>query len=212
MVEFFHQYDAQATKAQADAYAQYRSSQYYYVHYGRDCSPIFSGVTILFSNLRAWGFAGASTVLELKNDPAIINGPIPTLFGIAILGHEISHWKQGIHRFSFQGEVLARHVERQLQLDLGGPEVPETVLVSRVYPFSVSGLREAGEILNFGIYPYLPYTIGSGLTEAWLRDLAVPVPLNPSVTATPTPPRLPQPKLAPPPPVGTPQPRLGPMP
>jgi hypothetical protein len=204
IVSFFKQYDDQAKANQIAAYEAVEHSTLYGPG-ANDCSSNSPGVTISFEDVSYWGFSGFSDLMILSNDPSIIPGPMPTKFGAAIFGHEISHWDQGIERFSLQGEVLARDVERQLQLDLGGPEVPETVLVSRVNPFSTGGLRQARQILNFGTYRYLPLVI-IGLSEDWLRNLAVPIPVAWD-NGTPEPPQ-PTPGPQPvPPPAGTPGPR-----
>jgi RHS repeat-associated protein len=204
LVNFFKQYDEKAKKSQSSANEMVQRSPLYSsgLH---DCNPKFFGVTISFEDVDYWGFAGISTILVLDKGITVDNGLIPNAFGVTIFGHEISHWRQGIERFSFQGEVLAMHVERRLQLDLGGSERRETVLVSKLYPFSYDSLEEARKILTWAPYRSLPTTLGFGLTEDWLRSLAVPIP-PPPTNGTPTPPISPGRPVPAPSPPSTPQP------
>jgi RHS repeat-associated protein len=209
LVNFFKQYDEEAKKSQSSAYEMMQRSPLYSsgLH---DCNPKFFGVTISFEDVDYWGFAGISTMLVLDKGITVDNGLIPDAFGVTVFGHEISHWKQSLNRFSIQGEVLARYVEMQLSTDLGRNPDALTALINQIYPFSMKSLREAKRsFLNFSTYRSLPIIIGNGLPKSWLSDLAIPIPSDPSVTTTPMPQTRP-PKLIPIPtsPLSTPIPLL----
>ena len=113
----------------------------------------------------SWGTALFIDILQLSNDPRVINGPNPEGFGLQLFGHEVSHWAQGSVRLTIQGELLARDVEKQLRNDLKSQygEIREgentNILVTRFNPFYLEHLREAKDwmIANWGIgYTILP--------------------------------------------------------
>ena len=84
------------------------------------CEP-FGGLLIAFVDQPMPGGGGnalAWNTLQVQDNTTFINGPFPTGAGVLLFGHEISHYAQGIHRITVQGEVLARYAEQQLRHDL----------------------------------------------------------------------------------------------
>ncbi len=164
-----------------------------------------SGLTIVIAKPFPPG-AGASALFSdtLMIDPWFVGRDAGTL----VFGHEVSHYTQGIHRLSVQGEVLARYVEQQLRSDLGVDPSwshAETLYLSQRNPFSLLDLRVAKAYLfeRSAGYLVVPLRIGGGLNDVWLTRLAIRLPVPPAPEdSIPTP--LPVP--TPPPPRTTPVP------
>jgi RHS repeat-associated protein len=151
------------------------------------------------------GSALFPTRLQLKNASHIIFSPNPTGYGVVVFGHEISHYAQGVHRITVQGEILARFVEQQLRGDLRSSYgdisygVETTASMVRFNPFSTSGLRDAQVWMIANLGPdqaWLPLTMwGFMLQPEWLKRFAVhvqiPLPPIPPAVPPPTPPGSP---------------------
>jgi RHS repeat-associated protein len=105
IVDFFNQYDKKAGVLQ-----QINTC---------NLSPeIQFGVQIVFGEPwpgPSWGTAIFRDVLQLSDDPRVINSGTPGGFGLQLFGHEVSHWAQGMIRYTIQGELLSRYVEQQIR-------------------------------------------------------------------------------------------------
>ncbi|MEJ2304137.1 MAG: RHS repeat-associated core domain-containing protein [Anaerolineales bacterium] len=205
IVDFFKKYDEKIKKTQPGGYIEPSCD---------DSLLIPNGVLIEFGTPwpgPSWGTAIFSDVLQLSDNPEVINGPLPEGFGLQLFGHEVSHWAQGVARLTIQGELLARYLEKQLRLDLESQygkikhgEDTET-LITHFNPFYVERLQEAKEwmITNWSSgYIIFPLPSVGGLDQSWLDRFYVRV----NLAAPPSEP-LPIPTPPPPiPPIGTPVP------
>ncbi|MBE0411642.1 MAG: hypothetical protein IBX69_18095, partial [Anaerolineales bacterium] len=204
IVEFFHEHDERIRKTQPLEY--YESCQ--------DLPIQSNGVLIEFGKPwpgPSWGTALFIDILQLSDDPRVINSPNPDGFGLQLFGHEVSHWAQGPIRFTIQGELLARFVEQQLRNDLqiqygnidGWERTKE--LTERFNPFDVQHLQLAKfwMINNFSPgYAVFPLPSIGGLNQSWLDRFSINIDLpKPPFRPTPRPgPTPPQPPI----PIGTP--------
>lgn len=146
------------------------------------------GVQIVFGEPwpgPSWGTTTFSDVLQLSNDPNVINSGTPEGFGIQLFGHEVSHWAQGLNRFTIQGELLSRYVEQQLRKDLipkygiikEGSDTTK-YLVDTYNPFYVPDLERArhwmGAYFSAG-YLLLPLPSLGYLSKDWLDEFHVKI-------------------------------------
>lgn len=184
---------------------------------GPDCSSLPYGAVIEFGNpwpAPSWGTSTFISVLQLSDDPKVINGNVPDGFGLQLFGHEVSHWAQGWVRFTIQGELLARYVEQQLRNDLE-PEYgtiygqgDTSSLVEGHNPFYIPHLENArrwmGEHFNPG-YLLFPLPSIGGLDRSWLEKkfhVRIELPdIPPGPQPVPTPPTNPPPADTPVPPL-----------
>jgi RHS repeat-associated protein len=173
IVQFFYRHDERIKITQPYGYTD------------PSCKP--SGLLVEFGEPwppNTWGTAVFINVLQLKNDPAIIGGPSPTGFGVIVFGHEVSHWAQGWIRFTIQGELLARYLEKELRVDLDRQygmimqgEDTET-LVSQFNPFYVEHLRKAKDwMITHWSFGYIMFPLPSigGFDQSWLDRFYVNV-------------------------------------
>ncbi len=120
-----------------------------------------------------------------------ISGPNPTNWGVITFGHEISHYKQGLERFTIQGEMFAQYAGAQIWKDLGEVEAdmphglnlelvstktghPELYNPFIKFPGFDYGLERARAKMAESSWTYalLPlYLIG--LNEGWMTTLSI---------------------------------------
>jgi RHS repeat-associated protein len=191
IVQFFNQHDQRIEGIQLHGYVN------------PSCQNLPTGVLIEFGDpwpSETWGTAVKIHILQLLNDPEIIKGPNPTGFGVVTFGHEVSHWAQGLIRFTIQGEVLSRFVEEQLRRDL--ESIYHNIrfgegtahIVDSYNPFSRESLHLARNwmVENFNIYyGLMPLGWPGGLDQSWLKRFYVQVqipPAPPGPQPIPTPP------------------------
>jgi RHS repeat-associated protein len=208
LVNFFYQYD------------EFISNQKTVRNYDPCSGSLHPGMMIEFGTPLFGAPANAliGDVLQLKNTPSVIDGQEPSGYGVILFGHEISHYAQGIHRITIQGELLSRFVEQQLRLDLvpifGYLESKITTELVKFNPFYKESLEAAKDWLVWNLksqYIWLPTRIGFGVGPSWLdrfaiRDVEIPAPpVSEGPKPGPTPPDPIPPKETPVPP-GTPTP------
>jgi hypothetical protein len=192
LFEFFKEYDARIA-AQQDVWLIY--AQTHYPDKAASCSNQSKGLLIRFGTPWPGGLANTFYDDILQMSKTYIVGPDPSPDGILTLGHEISHYKQGIERYSIQGEILAQLIEEQLRVNIGGKEPDQFYKELRnKYPFSDAGLLEARKYLSensTSSYKWLPLMI-IGLSQQWLIDLSFDMSKLPP---PPTPPNITPPKI-----------------
>jgi len=206
LVNFFNQRDHDRKDQLSSSYMRSQECEM--------SSDLPYGVRIIFGNPFPGPSVGTAIfpyTLQLKNDPLVINSPIPDGYGLQLLGHEISHWAQEAVRFTIQGELLARFVERQLRKDLQSfanvNEYSEITseLTDSYNPFYLPDLLLAKNAMigAFGAgYTLFPLPTSGRLDENWLAKFHVKI--KPPAREipkphTPTPPNRPQPEPIPPP-------------
>jgi RHS repeat-associated protein len=187
LVAFFHRYDRDIVRPGYDNLPMYGIMRGIDINDCKDDLISKSGLEIAFVPQPFPGGGGNSLftgTLQVQLDSTFIDGPDPTPAGVLLFGHEISHYMQGIHRISIQGEVLARIVEQQLRIDLQSMlgDVPwsstETADLSSFNPFTNLGLRQAARYMVLdpemtSWYILLPLRVGLGLGPDWLTQLSI---------------------------------------
>jgi len=184
LVAFLQRYDQTLERIGYDDLSMYGIMTGIDINDCRDDENVLSGLQIAFVP-NPFPRSGANTLFSgmLQMSTAYITDPDQQEAGVIILGHEISHYTQGFHRYTIQGEVLARIVERKLRDDLLGlfgevPRggLPDTNSLSVLNPFSIPSLYDAQTYMINNMdssYILLPLRLGLGLGPDWLTQLSI---------------------------------------